>query len=72
MKLLLIHLGFDLPFTNWVMGCLSSVSFVVFINGVVTPFFAVERGLNQGFPLSLLFFLLVAEGLSTTIKEAKT
>jgi hypothetical protein len=64
LRMLLTHLGFSLPFINWIMSCISSVSFVVLINGVASTFFTTERGLRQGYPLSPLLFLLVAEGLS--------
>jgi hypothetical protein len=66
-RLLLTHLGFEVPFIKWVMACISSVSFAVLINGAASPFFISERGLRQGFPLSPLLFLLVAEGLSKAI-----
>jgi hypothetical protein len=54
------------------MSCITTVSFSVLINGATSPFFHVARGLRQGFPLSPLLFLLVAEGLSIDIKEAKS
>jgi hypothetical protein len=44
-RLLLTHLGFDVPFINWVMNCLSMASFAVLINGSTSPFFTSERGL---------------------------
>eukprot|EP00253_Pinus_taeda_P010381 PITA_10381 len=68
---MLIHLGFKLDFTNWIMGCVTSVSFAVLINGAASSFFKGQRGLRQGCPLSPLLFLLVAEGLSRLISEAK-
>jgi len=72
LRLLLTHLGFGFSFINWVMSCIFSVSFVVLINGVATPFFQAERGLHQRCPLSPLLFLLVVEGLSMALKEAKS
>jgi hypothetical protein len=71
LQLLLIHLGFSLPLVKWIMGCVSSTLFVVLINGSTSSFFKPSRGLRQGFPLSPYLFLLVAEGLSRLIKEAK-
>jgi hypothetical protein len=69
--LLLTHLGFDLPFINWVMCCITKTSFAVLINGSASPFFRAERGLRQGCPLSPLLFLLVAEGLRRAIEATK-
>lgn len=69
--LLLTHLGFGIAFIRWIMSCITTVSFSVLINGATSPFFHVERGLRQGCPLSPLLFLLVTEGLSRAIKEAK-
>ena len=64
LKLLLTHLGFNYSFIKWIFACISIVSFVVPINGSASLFSMTERGLRQGFPLSPLLFLLVAEGLS--------
>lgn len=70
LRLLLTHLGFNLDFIRWVMSCITSVSFVVLINGAASPFFHAKRGLRQGFPHSSLLFLLVREGLSRYLKKA--
>jgi hypothetical protein len=51
-QLLLTHLGFDVPFINWVMNCLTMAAFAVLINGPTSPFFTSERGLGQGCPFS--------------------
>jgi hypothetical protein len=71
-RMLLIHLGFGVAFTNWIMGCLSSVSFSILINGSTSSFFKAERGVRQGCPLSPLLFLLVVECLSRFLNEAKS
>jgi len=71
-RMLLTHMGFELPFINWIMSCISIVSFAVLINGATSSFFLVERGLRQGCPLSPLLFLLMVEGLSGAIGEAKS
>eukprot|EP00253_Pinus_taeda_P023181 PITA_23181 len=66
-KMIITHLGFPPAFTNWIMGCISSVSFAILINGSASPIFNIDRGIRQGCPLSPLLFLLVMEGLSRLI-----
>ena len=39
LRVILYHMGFDVPFISWVMGSLFFVSFVILINGVVASFF---------------------------------
>lgn len=71
LRLLLTHLGFAVSFIRWVMSCVTSISFVVLINGATSPFFSLRRGLHQGCPLSPLLFLLVVESLSHFLDHAK-
>jgi hypothetical protein len=56
----------------WVMGCIKSFSFILFINGAASPFFKPKIGIRKGCPLSLLLFLLVVEGLNISFREAST
>jgi hypothetical protein len=70
-RLVLLQCGFGLPTTKWIMGCISSATYVVLVNGEPTDFFNGGRGLRQGCPLSPLLFLLVMEGLSLAIKKDK-
>ena len=53
------------------MGCLSSSNFSLLVNGTLSVFFTASRGIRQGCPLSPLLFILVIEGLSLLIKDAK-
>ena len=69
--LLLIQIGVPLIGVNWILGCITSANFVVLINGSSSSFFPASRGLRQGCPLSPLLFILVIEGLSLLIEEAK-
>eukprot|EP00253_Pinus_taeda_P035974 PITA_35974 len=71
LRMLLTYLGFKHDFIRWIMGCITSVSFAILINGATSPFFKGYRGLRKGCPLSPLLFLLVAEGLSQLICLAK-
>ena len=53
------------------MACLTSDNFVVLVNGTPSRFFAASRGIRQGCPLSPLLFILVIEGLSLLIVDAR-
>ena len=56
---------------NWFITCVTSANYVVLINGSPTSSFNSSRGLRQGCPLSPLLSLLIVEGLSLLINEAK-
>jgi hypothetical protein len=58
-RLLLTHVGFEVPFISCIMSCISIVSFFILINGATSPFFHSERGFRQGCTLSPLLFMLI-------------
>jgi hypothetical protein len=53
------------------MGCITSTTYAILINGEPTNFFNSGRGLRQGCPLSPLLFILVMEGLSLALKRSQ-
>ena len=53
------------------MGCITTTSFVVLINGSGSEFFISSQDLQQECPLSHYLFLLVAKGLSKVIHKAQ-
>lgn len=63
-------LGFHEQWIQLVMRCVSSITYVIKVNGVPCGVIRQIRGLCQGDPLSPYFFILVVEGLSTLIHKA--
>jgi hypothetical protein len=65
----LMKLGFQSTWVNWVMSCVISVCYSIRFNGVMMTPFSPSRGLRQGDPLSPYLFLFVTDGLSKLISR---
>ena len=63
-------LGFSSKWINLVMRCISSVSYLVIVNGAACGNIIPTRGLRQGDPLSPTLFLICTEGLFAFIHRA--
>lgn len=72
LQLILFHVGLEGDTVSWIMACVSNVHFAILVNGAPTGFFHGQRGLRQGCPLSPLLFLIVIDGLSCLIGDAKS
>ena len=59
LKAVLSVMKFDSKWINWIMKCVSSVSYTLLVNGNLTTLFIPAQGLRQGDPLSLIFFFCV-------------
>lgn len=55
---LLEKMGFDRVWVQWVMTCVSTVSYLILLNGQEHGFIRPERGIRQGDPLSPFFVYL--------------
>lgn len=64
-------LGFDPKWINIIFYCISTIKFSILINGEAKVSIVPSRGLRQGDPFSPYLFLLIAEGLSSLLQEAK-
>ncbi|GLT73742.1 hypothetical protein SLA2020_455790 [Shorea laevis] len=64
-------LGFAERWVSLIMGCVTSVSYEILLNGIAAGKVLPSRGLRQGDPLSPYLFILCAEGLTAMLREAK-
>jgi hypothetical protein len=65
---MMLKLGFAESFVHIVMRCVTSVSFSVRVNGILSAPFKPSRGIRQGDPISPYLFLLCSEGLSCLLR----
>ncbi|KAH1074287.1 hypothetical protein J1N35_026615 [Gossypium stocksii] len=68
---MMLRLGFHADWVVLIMRCISSVSYSVSLNGMLSEWFTPSRGLRQGDSLSPYLFLICAEGFSILLTEAK-
>ena len=68
---MLIWLGFHEQWVNTIMKCVTTVTYRIKVNGVLTDVIVPERGLRQEDPISPYLFLLCAEALSCLLHAAE-
>ena len=62
------RIGFGPSFVKWVNLFYTGVQSAVNVNGYLSSFFSLSRGVRQGCPLSPLLYVLVAEVLACNIR----
>jgi hypothetical protein len=65
----LTTMGFPIRLIQTSMGCVSTVSFSILVNGNPSPSFRPQRGIRQGDPLSPYVFILCDDVLSSLITK---
>lgn len=63
--------GFDYNWIKWVMALVTTTSCSILLNGSPSKTFKPSRGMKQGYLLSHFLFILMMEGLSRAIRDAK-
>ena len=71
LKGIMVKLGFPEVWIDRVMGCVTSSSFSIRINGKSYDHILPSRRLRQGDPLSPYLFLLCAEGFTALLAKAE-
>jgi len=64
---LLRRCGFGEKLCSWIAHCISSVHFLVLVNGNPSGFFSSSHGLKHGDPLLPYLFVIVMEALSRVL-----
>ncbi|XP_057248964.1 uncharacterized protein LOC130590508 [Beta vulgaris subsp. vulgaris] len=65
------EIGFPTQFLNWVMACVSSVSYSILVNDLPNRPFRARKGLKQGDPISPFFFAIGMEYLLRSLGSLK-
>ncbi|GKD47788.1 RNA-directed DNA polymerase, eukaryota, reverse transcriptase zinc-binding domain protein [Tanacetum coccineum] len=69
LKQILIYFGFHERMIGWIMTCVTSAAFSVYVNGERHGYFKSGRGLRQGDPMSPYLFTLVMGVLTLMVQR---
>lgn len=70
-RLVMERMGFQRVWINWIMQCITTVSYSYLLNGTAQGSVIPQRGIRQGDPLSPFIFILCSEVLSGLCHRAQ-
>ena len=71
LRTIMLKIGFATQWVDWMMLCVTTVSYKISMNGDIVGPISPNRGLRQGDPFSPYLFILCVEGLSSLINQAE-
>src|SRR3954465_1386256 len=72
MEAILQEIGLPRKFIDWVMASVTIVSYKFNVNGNLTDFMQVRRGIRQGDPLSPLLFVIIMEYMNIIMQKMQS
>ncbi|WMV60256.1 hypothetical protein MTR67_053641 [Solanum verrucosum] len=69
LRSMLVELGFPYKFIQWVMECVTSVSYSLLMNGGLTEPFKGRRGIRQGDPMSPYLIFIAMDYLQRELNQ---
>ena len=69
LRAMMDRMGFCETWINWIMKCITTVSYSFSVNREAREFVKPDRGLRQGDPLSPYLFLICSEGFQVYLEE---